>query len=657
MSSTKNFYESGNRIDRAVLFVLAVFISVSIGQGLGQEPSSAPSVRMVVPQLSPSNNEYQQYTQPGGTRNLSPMVPTTFSASALQPAQQTAVMPGTNPTPNATNPFHQTSMAMAWQGQPMSGAGSDGKTLFGMHCTTCHEADRSLKARKTQAEWNATITRMAELAKTRKKPDIPAEAFMPISTYLANVAGKDAKSGAGETEDKDKPKKEKSAEEKSKITAGQSAFQSKCTTCHDADRSLQTNKSLAEWRSTVQRMAGKPGASIGSDDVESISMYLADRGEAGGEGAGKGKGGGSSISTFATISPLWRSGSSQIQNNGFFPEAFFGAAWQGKNGLSARVTACTSCHGNGEPGFLNRVELLEAVARLDIMEFLGKEKCTNFRAAVEAGRFVVPFGAFSAQVNPGVYRTVSKPLMFNMGQRVRDGDIGDVVLPLPYSDEGVLLSLAATPFELGEDKVTTTLDLYAVNGLIGGTDGIDFDRSRELLDNNSRVAWGSRATIGTPAFRVGGSVTGGQFNDKPYGDPFYSPMRYFIYGFDVSYRHKDLFRLQAEYARRSNDRYNSDTNGLVQEHVEGVYVESECRLQSGSPVSFLCRYDWLGRGSPLPIPDSAMDKGTFNLTRLTFGVNYAVSSQSLLMLNYERWLMPKVLGDFDVWGVRFALTF
>jgi hypothetical protein len=45
-----------------------------------------------------------------------------------------------------------------------------------------------------------------------------------------------------------------------------------------------------------------------------------------------------------------------------------------------------------------------------------------------------------------------------------------------------------------------------------------------------------------------------------------------------------------------------------------------------------------------------MDKGTFDLTRLTFGVNYAVSSQSLLMENYERWLMPKVLGDFDAVG-------
>jgi cytochrome c553 len=171
---------------------------------------------------------------------------------------------------------------------------------------------------------------------------------MPISTYLANVAGKDAKSGASKTEDK--PKRE-SAEEKSKITAGQSAFQSKCTTCHDADRSLQTNKSLAEWRSTVQRMAGKPGASIGSDDVESISMYLADRGEAGGEGAGKGKEGGSSISTFATISPLWRSGSSQIQKMDSFPKRFSVPLGKEKMGLVRRVTACTSCHGNGEPVF------------------------------------------------------------------------------------------------------------------------------------------------------------------------------------------------------------------------------------------------------------------------------------------------------------------
>ena len=65
--------------------------------------------------------------------------------------------------------------------------------------------------------------------------------------------------------------------------------------------------------------------------------------------------------------------------------------------------------------------------------------CGKCSACVEidAGRFIVPFGAFAAQTNPGLYRTVSTPLIFNMGQRVFNRDLGDPVLPMPYTDTGV----------------------------------------------------------------------------------------------------------------------------------------------------------------------------------------------------------------------------
>jgi hypothetical protein len=418
---------------------------------------------------------------------------------------------------------------------------------------------------------------------------------------------------------------------------------------------LEKTKSLAEWQTTVKRMAAKPGANISADEVGAIAAYLADRGEGSG---GKGRDL-SSFSVFGTIAPLYRGGGgSQIQNNGFFPETWLGAAWQGKGALSARVTVCTTCHGvNEAAGFLQRIDLLESVVRFDITQFLGADRTHGVQAAVEAGRFIAPFGAFSAQVNPGVYRTVSKPLIFNMGQRAHDGDIGDVVLPLPYADEGVLLSVAAPICDFGKEKVTTTLDVYAVNGLIGDQNGIDFDRSRDLLDNNSRPAWGGRATVGTSFLRLGSSITGGQFNDTPFAGPFFGPMKYLIYGFDLTARYKDLFRFQAEYARRNNDRFDTNNNVLVREHVQGVYAEAECRLIEKSPLSFLGRYDWLGRGSPLPVSGSAIPTGTFSVNRLTVGVNYAFSGRSLLMLNYERWFIPDHIGNVDVWGAKFAYTF
>src|SRR5205807_7462588 len=124
----------------------------------------------------------------------------------------------------------------------------------------------------------------------------------------------------------------------------------------------------------------------------------------------------SSFSVFATLSPLWRGGNNHVQNPDFAPLTWVGASWQGKV-VSARATLCITCHGVQESGLVSRVEPVEAAVRVDLSEFLDKQ-CHGMKGSIDAGRFVVPFGAFSAQVDPSLYRTVSTPLIFNMGQRV-----------------------------------------------------------------------------------------------------------------------------------------------------------------------------------------------------------------------------------------------
>src|SRR5262249_19465796 len=59
------------------------------------------------------------------------------------------------------------------------------------------------------------------------------------------------------------------------ISAGEAAFSRSCTSCHDAQRSLQKSKSFGGWLSTVQRMAAKDGADINSADHAAIATYLA----------------------------------------------------------------------------------------------------------------------------------------------------------------------------------------------------------------------------------------------------------------------------------------------------------------------------------------------------------------------------------------------
>jgi hypothetical protein len=454
------------------------------------------------------------------------------------------------------------------------------------------------------------------------------------------------------------------------VSAGMAAFERSCTKCHDASRSLERTKDLAGWRATVRRMAAKRGADIASGDMEPIAVYLAsrnaaasgtqaekDKAAASGTPAEKEKADTSSLSTFATLSPQWRGGNHHLQNPDFGPLAWVGASWQGKM-VSVRATLCITCHGVQEPGLISRVEPVEAAVRLDLSEFLDPH-WHGMKGGIDAGRLVVPFGAFSAQVDPSLYRTVSTPLIFNMGQRLFNQDLGFPVLPMPYADEGVNLNLAVPLGDCGTGPITATVDGYLVNGLSGSGNGIDFFQSRDLFDNSDRVAGGGRLTVGDPYIRAGASFTTGRFDD-PNASGVPGGLYYTIYGFDLQAHYKRLFRCQLEVARRDSDRFGILPNGtgVFSEAVDGYYVEAEARPWDKCRVSLLARYDSQSRSSQLAPPGSTLPTGTFDVERITLGVNIELWHQSLLMINFERWLLPEPAHQTaDVFGVRYTITF
>jgi hypothetical protein len=487
----------------------------------------------------------------------------------------------------------------------------------------------------------------------------------------------------------EKAKEEKSKESKGKaaggqkkkfdpavVSSGKTAFERDCTTCHDAARSLERTKDLAGWRATVKRMAARRGADIPSEDIEPIAVYLTSRSEpaeeaaAGKEGETGGGAGAaaaaapapeasSSVSVFATLSPQWRGDENHLQNPGFGPLAFVGGSWSGKM-VSARVTVCITCHGVQEPGLISRVDVLEAAVRVDLSQFL-EPCCHGLKGGIDAGRFVVPFGAFSAQVNPGIYRTVSTPLIFNMGERIFNADIGFPVLPMPYSDEGVDLNLdiPLCKCPCNCNTISMSVDAYLVNGLEGSPSGVDFLETRDLFDNNDRACGGLRLTVGGPNVRAGASYTTGRFDD-PNTSGVPRGLYYRIYGFDLQARYKKLLRFQAEYARRDSDRSGTLAVGpaVFSEGVFGYYVEGEARPWEECKVSFLVRYDSQAYSSQLPPAGSTLITGHFSVERLTLGVNVELWQQSLLMVNYERWILPELdHRNADVFGVRYTISF
>jgi hypothetical protein len=250
------------------------------------------------------------------------------------------------------------------------------------------------------------------------------------------------------------------------------------------------------------------------------------------------------------------------------------------------------------------------------------------------GRFIVPFGAFSGRVHPGALRTVSLPLMFNMGRRVGPLGPGQPVILQPYSDEGANLHLE---HDLLNDW-DISFDTYAVNGLQVGGPGVFFF-SRSYQDNNSNVAVGGRATIGNERLRFGGSIAGGELQDE--GAPLQA---YSLAGGDVSYRHGDMFRAYYEYAIREEESFPfPDAESIAY----GNLIEAEVLLLEKPKISFLARYDTLEHRGRL---------GDMTTERFTYGLNWVLPGGSLLVLNHEHWIYD-VRSTANVFGLRWTVAF
>jgi len=195
-------------------------------------------------------------------------------------------------------------------------------------------------------------------------------------------------------------------------------------------------------------------------------------------------------------------------------------------------------------------------------------KCDDgYEMLFKAGRFIVPFGAFSEMANPSTYRTVTMPLMFNMGRRVfvPGWPPRQPVLPAPFSDEGFDFMYRAPVLE----NILFTLDAYAINGLQGTGSNI-FNRSRAYFDNNEDPSGGARMTLGGDFFRLGTSVLSGNLADQ--GQPH---VYYTLAGGDATAQITDWLRFYFEYAMRRQD---SAIAAGTKETTSGTVTQLELRL-------------------------------------------------------------------------------
>ncbi len=118
----------------------------------------------------------------------------------------------------------------------------------------------------------------------------------------------------------------------------------------------------------------------------------------------------------------------------------------------------------------------------------------------------------------------------------------------------------------------------------------------------------------------------------------------------------DRVRFHAEYARRTNDLFAFGA-GVDRQDLRGLLLEGELRIWSRPRIGLVVRYDQQRRISDQLVPGSSLGSGSFNVDRVTWGINAALAGGSTLMVNHERWDVPDPLRDVDVIAIRWVAAF
>jgi hypothetical protein len=258
---------------------------------------------------------------------------------------------------------------------------------------------------------------------------------------------------------------------------------------------------------------------------------------------------------------------------------------------------------------------------------------------LQVGRVGVPFGEFSVRYDPTSHRTVSKPLIYEMGRMPYYGrnafNLG--VVPTPYVDTGAVVY---GQIWFGEN-VQLWYGGYAVAGFKGKND-IDWVSMRTpyYLDNNRFPSIGGRTVLTISG--AGGSL----FRDLSLGisgmHGAYDPeanRKYTAIGVDLALR-IGMLTIRSEAAFIA---LNIDTKAygykyeLIDPFIEkgGFYTEVEHPI--GSHLIVLYRFDMLRRaGVPLPGSLDAMSTDS-RIYRYTQALQVLLGESVFLKASYEYW--------------------
>ena len=139
-----------------------------------------------------------------------------------------------------------------------------GREAFGQACVQCHGINRTTIQRKSEEGWRGTVYSMI----SRGSPLMPDE-IEPVIAYLAATYGPDS-TPPGASEASSSPGSRALPDE-----PGREILVRSCVQCHAMEMILEAKKSEAEWKQTVDRMAGY-GANVSPEEQALVVKYASE---------------------------------------------------------------------------------------------------------------------------------------------------------------------------------------------------------------------------------------------------------------------------------------------------------------------------------------------------------------------------------------------
>jgi hypothetical protein len=221
-------------------------------------------------------------------------------------------------------------------------------------------------------------------------------------------------------------------------------------------------------------------------------------------------------------------------------------------------------------------------------------------ANIVAGKFLVPFGRFNADLHPAwINKIPGRPLP------------NDAIVPVGWSEVGAMVRGAAPTGTSGR----ITYDVWALNGLAGDPGGSIRAMRDNVVDVNNNIALGGRlGFVSRLGFDAGASVYNGVYCDSACSGTETLTLR--IIGADASDR-RGPFEVRGEGMSATQD-----TSAADNVTKSGLYVLASYAVRP--TLELAARY------SQVDFPTPAGDRG-----RISLGVNLYPSDAAALRFAYN----------------------